>query len=100
MKRSVNQPELLGIVLQQLAARIKKVDLMIIDEIRELWPTLIDPAVARVCQPEFVKNQVLVISVPSGAFAQQIALDEEAILGGLASLADRAPTSLKTVQKP
>lgn len=99
MSRSSDQPEPLGDVLHGLARRMKKVDLTIIDEIRALWPALVDPAIARVCHPEFVKGRVLVISVPSGAFAQQINLDQEAILGGLAPLADRAPTSLKTVQK-
>ena len=82
-----------------MAMRVKKVDLNVIEEIRTLWPTLVEPVVAQACQPEFVKNRVLVISVPSGAFAQQIALDREAILAGLAPLKDRAPRSLKTVQK-
>lgn len=82
-----------------MATRVKKVDLSVIEEIRALWPSLVEPVVAQVCQPEFVKNRVLIISVPSGAFAQQIALDEEAILEGLAPLKDRAPRSLKTIQK-
>jgi hypothetical protein len=82
-----------------MARRVKKVDLTLIQEIQERWPTLVEPAVASVCHPEFVKNRVLVISVPSGAFAQQISLDQESIIGGLALLGDRAPTSLKTVQK-
>ena len=86
-------------MLHHLASRIKKVDLTVIDEIRVLWPRLVDPAVALACYPELVKNKVLVVSVPSGAFAQQIALDRTSILLGLSPLAARAPTSLKTVLK-
>jgi predicted nucleic acid-binding Zn ribbon protein len=99
MRRYSDRPEPLSEVLRTVAARVKKVDLNVIAEIRALWPTLVEPVVAQMCQPEFVKNRVLVISVPSGAFAQQIALDQQAILEGLAPLKDRAPTSLKTVQK-
>ena len=93
MSRHSDQPEPLGELLRTMARRVKKVDLTLIQEIQERWPTLVEPAVASVCHPEFV------ISVPSGAFAQQISLDQESIIGGLALLGDRAPTSLKTVQK-
>lgn len=82
-----------------MAKRVKKVDLVVIDEIRRLWPTVVDPKLSEACHPEFVKNRVLVVSVPSGAYAQQILLDQESILRGLAVLDDRAPISLKTVQK-
>ena len=99
MKGFADRPEPLGELLRVMAGRVKKVDLNVIDDIRKLWPPLVEGAVAQVCRPEFVKNHVLVISVPSGAFAQQIALDQEAILQGLAALGPRAPTSLKTIQK-
>jgi predicted nucleic acid-binding Zn ribbon protein len=100
MSRFSDQPEPLSELLNTVARRVKKVDLSIIERIRELWPTLVHDAVATRCQPEFVKNHVLVISVPSGAFAQQITLEQESILQGLAGLGDRAPTALRTVQKP
>ena len=99
MRKFSDQPAPLGDLLRTMATRVKKVDLNVIEEIRALWPTLVEPVVAQACRPEFVKNRVLVISVSSGAFAQQIALDQEAILEGLAPLKDRAPRSLKTVQK-
>jgi len=83
-----------------MAKRVKKVDLTVIEEIHRLWPQVVDPALATVCRPEFVKNRVLVVSVPSGAFAQQILFDQESILRGFAVLDERAPTSIKTVQKP
>lgn len=82
-----------------MAKRVKKVDLVVLDEIRRLWPLVVDPTLSVVCQPEFVKNRVLVVSVPSGAYAQQILLDQEVILRGFAVLDERAPISLKTVQK-
>jgi len=99
MSRYSDQPEPLGELLRTMARRVKKVDLTLIEEIQQRWPTLVEPAIARACHPEFVKNRVLVISVPSGAFAEQISLDRESIIHGLAAIGDRAPTSLKTVQK-
>jgi hypothetical protein len=41
----------------------------------------------------------LIVSVPSGAFAQQIAMQSTTILRGFSSLGTGAPTSLKTVLK-
>ncbi len=99
MTRFSDQPTPLGDLLHTMANRVKKVDLSVMEEICSLWPTLVAPVIAQVCHPEFVKNQVLVISVPSGAFAQQIALEQESILQGLAVLGDRAPRSLRTIRK-
>lgn len=99
MSRFRDQPESLADVLQTLAARVKKVDLTVIEEIRNLWPHVVEPAVASTCRPEFVKNDVLVVSVPSGAYAQRITLETTTILEGLAPLRERAPHSIKTIQK-
>jgi predicted nucleic acid-binding Zn ribbon protein len=51
------------------------------------------------CRVELIKDGVLIISVPSGAFAQQVVMQSPSILRGFSSLGKRAPTSLKTVQK-
>jgi predicted nucleic acid-binding Zn ribbon protein len=91
------QPTTLGDLLNTLAGRLRKVDLRLIDEIRALWPAIVEPAIAEHCRPEFVKNGVLLVSVPSGAFAQRITTESVSILEGFASLGDRAPTSLRTV---
>ncbi len=91
------QPSLLGDLLDTLAGRLRKVDLRVIDEVRQLWPSIVDPVIAEYCRPEFVKNGVLLVSVPSGAFAQRVILEGESILEGFVSLGDRAPTSLRTV---
>lgn len=99
MTRFSDQPAPLSDLLRTVAKRVKKVDLNVMEEIHALWPTLVEPVIAQVCHPEFVKNHVLVISVPSGAFAQQILLEQESILEGLAVLKDKAPQSLKTIQK-
>ena len=99
MGRSSDQPQHLADLLRTMAQRVKKVDLTLIEEIRQHWPTLVEANLATTCQPEFVKNGVLVISVPSGAFAQQILVERDVILSGLRILGDRAPTSVKTVQK-
>jgi len=91
------QPTTLGDLLNTLAGRLRKVDLRLIDEIRALWPTIVEPVIAEHCRPEFVKNGVLLVSVPSGAFAQRITTESVSILEGFESLGDRAPTSLRTV---
>ena len=97
MKSRDEQPAALGELLNTLAGRLRKVDLRDIDEIRHLWPTIVEPVIAEHCRPEFVKNGVLLVSVPSGAFAQRVMSDSTAILEGFSSLGQRAPTSLRTV---
>jgi predicted nucleic acid-binding Zn ribbon protein len=92
-------PQHLAEVLHTVAGRLRKVDLRTIDEVRRLWPETVDPVLAAHCQPEFVKNGVLLISVPSGAFAQRIIAQSESILRGFSSLGKGAPTSLRTVLK-
>ena len=99
MTPSKDEPQHLGDLLRVMAKRVKKVDLTVIEQIRQHWPRLLEPTLASECHPEFVKDGVLVISVPSGAYAQQIAVERDAILRGLTVLGDRAPTSLKTVRK-
>ncbi len=86
-------------MLNSLASRLKKVDLRQIDELRTLWPEIVDPVIASHCRPEFIKNGVLIIAVPSGAFAQRVNSQSEAILSGCAKLGEGAPTSLRTVLK-
>lgn len=97
MSRHNDSPKPLGELLNTMAGRLRKVDLRLIDEVRQLWPTIVDPVLAEHCRPEFVKNGTLLITVPSGAYAQRIALEQETILQGLAPLGDRAPTALRTV---
>jgi predicted nucleic acid-binding Zn ribbon protein len=97
VKSRDEQPAPLGELLNTLAGRLRKVDLRDIDEIRALWPSIVEPVIAEHCRPEFVKNGVLLVSVPSGAFAQRVMSDATTILEGFASLGSRAPTSLRTV---
>ena len=97
MRDRNEQPTTLGDLLNTLAGRLRKVDLRLIDEIRALWPTIVEPAIAEHCRPEFVKNGVLLVSVPSGAFAQRVTSDAPTILEGFSSLGARAPKTLRTV---
>ena len=101
MKARDEQPARLGELLNTLAGRLRKVDLRDIDEIRDLWPGIVEPVIAEHCRPEFVKNGVLLVSVPSGAFAQRVMSDATTILEGFSTLGARAPTTLRTVlEKP
>lgn len=92
-----DQPKRLSDLLHTVAGRLKKVDLRLIDEIRQLWPSIVDPVLAEHCRPEFVKNGVLLVTVPSGAFAQRVAMESPTILAGFSTLGERAPTSIRTV---
>lgn len=91
------QPANLGDLLHTLAGRLRKVDLRLIDEVRALWPAIVEPTVAQHCRPEFVKNGVLLVSVSSGAYAQRVMSDGQSILEGFSVLGSRAPTSIRTV---
>ncbi len=97
MKNTDDSPYSLSELLNAVAGRLRKVDLRVIDEIRQIWPTVVHPVLAERCRPEFIKNGVLLIGVPSGAFAQRITSEQESILRGFSSLGDRAPTSIRTV---
>jgi predicted nucleic acid-binding Zn ribbon protein len=70
------QPAALSDVLNTLAGRLRRVDLRVINDARRLWPTIVEPVIAEHCRVEMVKDGVLIVSVPSGAFAQQIARDD------------------------
>ncbi len=97
MSRVNEGPRSLGESLRQLAARYRKVDLLVIDEIRQRWPEIVGEALARRCTPELVRDGALIVRVPTGAFAERLRMDERSILSAYADLAERAPTSLKIV---
>jgi len=93
------RPAPLGEVLDTLAGRLRRVDLRVIDEARRLWPTVVEPVLAEHCRVELIKDGVLIVSVPSGAFAQRVLSESPSILDRFSVLGKRAPTSLKTVMQ-
>ena len=97
MRRRDEEPVSLNELLNTVAGRLRRVDLRLIDEVRRLWPTIVDPVLADACRPEMIKDGVLVVSVPSGAFAARVASDAGSILHGFEVLGERAPTSVRTV---
>ena len=58
MARFNEQPKTIGDLLNTVAGRLRKVDIRAIDQIRELWPNIVDPVLAENCRPEFIKNGV------------------------------------------
>ncbi len=90
-------PASLGELLNTLAGRLRRVDLRLIERARELWPSVVDPVIAEHCHVELIKDGVLIVSVPSGAFAQQIRIETTLILSGFSALGEGAPTAVKTV---
>jgi len=99
MRARDEQPAPLGDLLNTLASRLRRVDLRVIDEARRLWPTVVDPVLAEHCRVELIKDGVLIVSVPSGAFAQRVMNESPSILDRFSTLGKRAPTSLKTVTR-
>lgn len=97
MRRRHEEPARLSDMLDTLAGRLRKVDLRLVDEVRRRWPDVVDPILAEHCRPEFIKSGVLVVSVPSGAFAERLTRDSASILDALAALGDAAPKALRTV---
>lgn len=97
MTRRDEQPRALGEILDTLAGRLRRVDLRAIDEARALWPKVVDPVLAEHCRVEMIKDRVLIVSVPSGAFAQRIKQQSPTILRGFSTLSSAAPSSIKTV---
>jgi len=72
VSRHDDQPAELSELLDTLAGRLRRVDLRLIDRARELWPTVVEGPLGEHCRVELIKDGVLIVSVPSGAFAQQI----------------------------
>jgi predicted nucleic acid-binding Zn ribbon protein len=94
-RRHGDHPEPLDRLLDQLAQRWRRVDVRLIDHVRELWPAVVDPVLATSCRPEFIKDRVLLVSAPSGAFAQRVIQETPAIVAALAVLGEQAPTSVR-----
>lgn len=97
MRRRDEEPVSLGELLDTVAGRLRRVDLRLIDEVRRLWPSIVDPVLAETCRPEMIKDGVLVVSVPSGAFAARVTSDAATILRGFEVLGASAPTGVRTV---
>jgi predicted nucleic acid-binding Zn ribbon protein len=97
VKGREEQPSTLSELLDTLAGRLRRVDLRLIDEARARWTTSVDPVLAEHCRVELIKDRVLIVSVPSGAFAQRVQQQSPTILRSFSTLSSGAPTSIKTV---
>lgn len=87
----------LGEALKGVAGRLKKVNLDAFGLIRERWEEVVDPVVKGKCEPAFVKDGVLVVYVPSGAYAERLRQDETVLLREMATLGPHAPTGIRAV---
>ncbi len=95
MRRKNEEPAALGDILNVVAGRLKRVDMRQIDQVRSIWDESVDEPLRGRCQPLFIKDGVLVVEVPSGAFAERITQDAPRILVAFASLGDDAPHSIR-----
>jgi Dna[CI] antecedent, DciA len=95
-----NRPTRLSEVLLSVASRLRKVDLQLAEELPTLWSRVEDVATREHCRPLFIKDGLLHIEVPSGAYAERVRAQTTTILEIFATLGDRAPHSLKiTLQR-
>ncbi|MHB8333871.1 MAG: DciA family protein [Acidimicrobiales bacterium] len=97
MRRKREEPATLGDILNVVAGRLKRVDIRLIDQVRVIWDNTVDEALRDRCHPLFIKDGVLVVEVPSGAFAQRITQDGPRILVAFESLGTDAPRSIRPV---
>ena len=100
MRGKRGEPASLGDILHVVAGRLKRVDVRLIDQVRAIWDDNVDEVLRGRCQPLFIKDSVLVVEVPSGAFAQRITQDSARILADFESLGEDAPRSIRTVIAP
>ena len=76
MSRDYDGPRSLGETLRSLTSRYRKVDLFVIDEIRQRWGDAVGETLATRCVPELVREGALIVRVPSGAFAERLRMQE------------------------
>lgn len=89
------EPERLGDTLAALIRRFRHVDLSIMEQISERWPTVVGPEMAEACHPEVVRDGILYVAVPNGAYGQKMRMNAENIIQGLSDISGDAPTSLQ-----
>jgi predicted nucleic acid-binding Zn ribbon protein len=91
------EPQQLGVSLSKLVGRFSRVDLPIMEVIHQRWPSLVGEEVAQRCRPQVVKDGVLIVAVPTGAYAARLNRDAPDILEALADLGVRCPREMRTV---
>lgn len=89
------EPEKLGDTLAALIRRFRHVDLSVMEEIQQRWPELVGPDIAELCRPEVVRDGMLFVAVPNGAFGQKIRMNAENIIAGLRDISGDPPTSVQ-----
>ena len=97
MEQSRREMGTLGEALKGLTSRLRRVDFDLLPRVIEIWPDVVTPIIAERCRPVLIKDGLLVIHVPSGAFAERIRADEGVIVEALSQLGDGAPRGVRTV---
>ena len=89
------EPEKLSDTLAALMKRYRRIDASAIESVRDRWDELVGPALADSCVPEVVKDGVLFVRVPTGAYSQKLQMSEEKIITALQDLGPSAPHSIR-----
>ncbi len=96
-----DEPQHIGDSLSSLAKRIRRVDLVRLEDVRRVWPEIVDPSLATRCVPVLIKGETLVVDVPSGLYAQRLREDSELIVSqlharGFPGVADISPQVIRS----
>ncbi|MEI8147952.1 MAG: DUF721 domain-containing protein [Actinomycetes bacterium] len=97
MAKRSSEPEKLGQTLRGLIGRFQHVDLSVMEFIVLRWPEIVGGVLAERCHPEVVREGVLHVRVPTGAYAQKLSHEEQRIISALSDLGDSAPTGIQCV---
>jgi len=97
--REPSGPRPLSWSLSQVAARVKRLDLVGFAAVEAAWPS-VDAARASVASPLRLANGELVVAVPSGAHAARARRDAAAMLAELAVVLADAPTTIRVAVRP
>lgn len=91
------EPRPLSDALRTVVHRFARVDLPVMETIHERWTSLVGEEVGRRCRPQIVKDGVLIVAVPSGAYAERLTRDAPDILDALADLGSHCPREIRAV---
>jgi predicted nucleic acid-binding Zn ribbon protein len=96
MRRRDDGPRSLGDSLRDLVGRFRQVDFDAMTEVRERWADLVGDALATRCEPLVVRDGVLYVRVPTGAYAEAMRRESARIIEGLSDLGEHAPREVRT----
>ena len=96
MRRRKSRPEAIGGLVQQVLQDLGEGEAVRVLRIAERWEDAVGREVAQHCRPTALRGSVLLASVDSSVWCQQLQLRAPELLAGLARVfGEDAPTALR-----